>query len=78
MATKAQVIKVLAQQKIAQWEVERTDPYTFSAWLPDGYIWDNGYDRCGLVVQERMDDDTESGFWDGILCIVNAPVVRGG
>jgi hypothetical protein len=37
MATKAQVIKLLKTQN-AEWEIESNDPFTFSAWLPQGLI----------------------------------------
>jgi len=73
MATKAQVIKLLKTQK-AEWEVEQRNPFTFSAWLPDGFIWDSGY-GMGLVTQELCDDETMSKFWDDIMAVIDADVV---
>lgn len=73
MATKAQVIKLLKTQK-AEWEIESRDPFTFSAWLPTGLIWDSGY-GCGIVTQEFQDDETMADFWDGIMCVIDAEVI---
>jgi hypothetical protein len=73
MATKAQVIKLLKTQN-AKWEIESNDPFTFSAWLPQGLIWDSGY-GCGIVTQERDDSETASQFWDGIMCVIDAEVI---
>jgi hypothetical protein len=73
MATKAQVLKLLAKQG-AKWEIEKHDPFTFSAWLPEHLIWDSGY-GTGLVTQEREYDETMSDFWSGVMCIIDAEVI---
>jgi len=74
MATKAKVIKTLEAQG-AEWEIESHDPFTFSAWLPEGLIWDSGY-GMGLVTQERWEDDEPmSKFWDDIMAVIDADVV---
>lgn len=71
MATKAQVIKLLAKQG-AEWEME--DAETFSAWLPDHLIWDSGYD-CGIVTQEKDEDESWSKFWSDVMGVINAEVI---
>ena len=73
MATKTQVIKLLTAQG-AKWEIEKNDPFTFSAWLPQGFIWDSGY-GCGLVTQERDAEETAAQFWDGIMAVIDAEVI---
>jgi hypothetical protein len=73
MATKTQVINLLKKQK-AEWEIESRDPFTFSAWLPNGLIWDSGY-GCGLTTQELQDGKTMSDFWDSLLSVIDAEVV---
>ena len=72
MATKAQVLKLLAKQG-AEWEWENS--YTFSAWLPEGLIWDSGYD-CGLVTQEKDEDEPWSVFWQDIMAVIEADVIK--
>lgn len=73
MATKAQVIKILTKQK-AEWEIESRDPFTFSAWLQDDLIWASGYD-CGIVTQEKDENESWSQFWDDILSVIDAEVI---
>jgi hypothetical protein len=73
MATKTQVIKLLQKQG-AKWEIEKHDPFTFSAWLPTGFIWDSGY-GYGLVTQERDWDETMAQFWSGIMAVIDAEVI---
>jgi hypothetical protein len=73
MATKAQVIKLLQKQG-AEYEIESHDPFTFSAWLPQGLIWDSGY-GCGLVTQERDRYESATQFWDGIMAVIDAEVI---
>ena len=73
MATKTQVIKLLKKQG-AEYEVESNDPFTFSAWLPTGLIWDSGY-GCGLTTQELQDGETMADFWDSFLAVIDAEVI---
>jgi hypothetical protein len=73
MATKTQVIKLLTAQG-AKWEIEKNDPFTFSAWLPQGLIWDSGY-GCGIVTQELQDDETMSDFWNGVMAVIDGEVI---
>lgn len=73
MATKAQVVKILKAQG-AEWEIESQDPFTFSAWLADDLIWNSGY-NCGLISQEKDEDESWSKFWSDILAVVDAEVV---
>ena len=71
MATKAQVIKLLKQQG-AQFEWEPND--TFSAWLPEGKIWDSGY-SVGQCVQEKLPGETWADFWNSFMSVINADIV---
>ena len=73
MATKTKVLQLLQKQG-AKWEIEKRDPFTFSAWLPDGLIWDSGY-GCGIVTQELEYNETMADFWDSVLAVIDAEVI---
>jgi hypothetical protein len=76
MATKQQVIKLLQKQG-AEWgeEYDSYGDYVFDAWLPDGLYWDSGYDT-GVVCQTKEVKETMTQFWNGIMAVINAPVIR--
>ena len=74
MATKTQVIRLLNKQG-AEYEIEKLDPYTFSAWLPEHLIWDNSH-KTGMVTEEFDPyEETKSEYWDYILNQINYDVV---
>jgi hypothetical protein len=75
MATKQQVINLLTKQG-AQWgeEYDAYGDYVFDAWLPDKLIWDSGY-VTGVVCQTKEAKETMAQFWDGIMAVINAPVI---
>ena len=76
MATKQQVIKLLQKQG-AEWgeEYDAYGDYVFDAWLPAEFIWDSGYD-CGMVCQTKEAKETMAQFWNGIMAVIDAPVIR--
>ena len=73
MATKAKVMAVLKKQGI----IPEFDGFEFYASLPDGFVWQNGFD-CGSVTQEKYDGETWAEFWDNVLMIIDAPIVKEG
>jgi hypothetical protein len=75
MATKQQVYKLLDKQGAKYEMYEGGAGLVFDAWLPAEFIWDSGY-GFGIVTQEKDPDETWSKFWDGIMAVVNAPVIR--
>lgn len=71
MATQKSVITLLKKQGA---EFEWENPNTFSAWLPDGKIWNSGY-GVGQVVDEVDFFDSKSKFWESIMMVIDAEVV---
>jgi len=73
--SKTKIIRALNKQG-ASWE-EGYNPsgaYVFEAYLPEGKVWDSGY-NTGVVHQERMSDETMAEFWDSVWCIVGGDVI---
>lgn len=75
MATKQQVYKLLDKQGAKYELYEGGAGLVFDAWLPEEFIWDNGY-GAGIVTQEKDKDETWSAFWDDVMRIIDAPVVQ--
>lgn len=76
MATKKQVL-ALAKVQGAEVDIEYDDGKLFCATviLPDGFIWDNGY-NCGSVSQEKYEGESLASFWQELFDYINAPVVK--
>lgn len=76
MTTKAQVLASLAKTTPAgQWrEGYDDDAYFFEAWLPDEYIWNNGY-QSGVVYQQKEEHETWSDFWTNAIVAISGGVV---
>jgi hypothetical protein len=73
MATKAQVIKLLAQQGATWSERYDFDEYEFECGLPEPLMWTYG---CGSFAQTKMPDETMSQFWSSAMCIIGTGVVK--
>lgn len=75
MATKRQVLAILKKQG-AEWEIEKLDPFTFSAWLPEDKIWNNGYGNGSLSEEkDGYGDETMGEFWDSIVSQIDYEVI---
>jgi hypothetical protein len=48
--------------------------YLFEAWLPEELIWDTGY-GYGIVTQEKDPEESMSDFWQGVLAVIDGPVI---
>lgn len=72
MATKAQVIKLLAKQGATWSERQDFDEYEFDCMLPEPLIWKYG---VGSFAQQKMSDETMAQFWSSVMCIIDTGVV---
>jgi hypothetical protein len=76
MATKKQVL-ALAEKQGADVEVEMEDGKLFcvTVILPEGFIWDNGY-NSGSVSQEKYEGESLASFWRELFDYIDAPIVK--
>lgn len=80
MATKSQVIKLLAKQGATWSERYDFDEYEFECGLPEPYVWKNGHDNrgvsgCGSFAQTKMYGETMSQFWDSVMDMIDYEVI---
>lgn len=72
MATKSQVIKLLAKQGATWSERYDFDEYEFECGLPEHLIWRYG---CGSFAQQLDPGESMAQFWSSVMCIIDTGVI---
>ena len=79
MATKTQVIRLLAKQGATWSEKTFFDDYEFECALPEPFVWDNGQggrgEGCGSFAQTKMPGESMRNFWDDVMGMINYHVI---
>jgi hypothetical protein len=75
MATKTQVRKLAAKQGADFAEgYDAFGDYFAEVWLPEPYIWDNGY-GTGCCIQTQEPGEKMADFWDAMYDYIDATVI---